>query len=84
MMTYDYEATKSMAPPIPLHIFPGIIQLAISQEELHCKAPNIVMSRWWPLIILKDVDELKNAAPGKIVIGYFPGLIKSGSICDSS
>ena len=69
--TYDYEATRSIAPPIPLTIFPGIIQLDISHLELHCNAPNIVMSKWCPLIIPNDVDELKNEAPGKIVIGSY-------------
>ncbi len=69
--TYDYEATKSIAPPIPLTILPGIIQLDISQLELHCKAPNIVISKWWPRMIPNEVDELKNEAPGKIVIGYY-------------
>lgn len=68
--TLDPEATKSIAPPIPRIITPGTIQLAISHLELHCKAPKTVMSRCPPLMIPKEVDELKNEAPGKVVIGY--------------
>lgn len=69
-ITCDSEATKSIAPPIPRHIFPGIIQFAISQLALHSKAPSIVISKWWPLMILNEVDELKYDPPGNIVIGY--------------
>lgn len=69
-ITYDPEATKSIAPPIPRIILPGMIQLAMSPFELHCKAPNTVISKCFPLIIANDVEELKNDAPGKVVIGY--------------
>lgn len=69
-MTSLSDATKSIAPPIPLTILPGMIQLAMSHLELHWSAPNTVTSKWCPRIILKLVDELKNEAPGNIVIGY--------------
>ena len=55
---------------MPLIILPGIIQFAISHFELHCKAPNTVISKCFPLIIPNEVDELKNDAPGNTVMGY--------------
>ena len=42
--------TKSMAPPIPFTIFPGIIQLAKSPNLDTCIAPSIVTSTWPPKI----------------------------------
>lgn len=53
-ITLDPQATKSIAPPIPLTIFPGIIQLAISPLEETYMAPKIVKSICPPLIIAND------------------------------
>jgi len=53
-----------MAPPIPFTSFPGIIQFAISQDLDTYIAPNIVTSKWPPLIIPKDYELEKNEAPG--------------------
>ena len=39
---FSAEATKSIAPPIPLTIFPGIFQLAISPFSATSIAPKIV------------------------------------------
>jgi len=66
-ITLDPQATKSMAPPIPLTNLPGIIQLAISQDWLTWRDPKIVKSRCPPLIIEKDWDDENNDPPGKIV-----------------
>lgn len=67
-ITFEPHATKSMAPPIPLTSFFGMIQLAISQVSLISIAPSIVKSRCPPLIIAKDWDDEKNDAPGSTVI----------------
>ena len=72
-------ATRSMAPPMPLTIFPGIFQFAMSPFSETSIAPRIVKWTCPPLIIAKDSAELNNAEPGTIVIVCFPALIKSGS-----
>lgn len=66
-ITYDPQATKSIAPPIPFTNFPGIIQFAISQVRLTCKAPSMVKSKCPPRIIPNDFEEENNDPPGKIV-----------------
>lgn len=55
--TFDPHATKSIAPPIPLTIFPGMIQLEISPVSEIYIAPNIVKSKCPPLIIANDKAE---------------------------
>lgn len=67
-ITFDPHATKSIAPPIPLTNFLGIIQFAISQVSLISIAPSMVKSRCPPLIIAKDWEDEKNDAPGSTVI----------------
>lgn len=57
--TFEPEETKSMAPPMPFITLPGIIQLAISPFSLTWKEPNIVISRWPPLIIPKESEDEK-------------------------
>lgn len=60
--------TKSIAPPIPLTNFPGIIQLAISQVEETYIAPKIVKSKCPPRMIPNEVELLKILEPGIIVM----------------
>ena len=48
-------ATRSIAPPIPLTIFPGTIQLARSPCAETCRAPRMVSATWPPRIIAKEV-----------------------------
>ena len=73
------EPTKSIAPPIPFTIFPGIIQLAMSPVFETYNAPRIVKSKCLPLTIANDA-ELENAdPPGIKVVISFPALIISGS-----
>ena len=52
-------ATRSMAPPMPLTILPGIIQLARSPFTATCMAPRIDRSMWPPRIIPKLSAEEK-------------------------
>jgi hypothetical protein len=77
--TLDPELTKSIAPPIPLTNFPGMIQLAISADCDTCIAPKMVKSMWPPLIMPNDYELEKEALPGLVVIVSFPALIKSAS-----
>jgi len=58
-ITLEPQATKSIAPPIPFIIFPGIIQFAMSQFILTYNAPNIVTSRCPPRIIANDCEDEK-------------------------
>ena len=53
-MTRLTPATKSMAPPMPLIILPGIIQLAKSPFSLTCIAPKIDRLILPPRIMAKD------------------------------
>ena len=76
-------ATKSIAPPIPLTILPGIFQFAISPFCETSIAPNIVRSTCLPLIIEKLIAESKKLAPGRVVIVCFPALIISASTSSS-
>ncbi len=57
--------TRSIAPPIPLTIFPGIIQFAMSPRADTCMAPRIAASILPPRIMPKLVAESKNEAPGE-------------------
>ena len=52
-------ATRSIAPPMPLIILPGIIQLAMSPFSLTSIAPSTVKSICPPRIIAKLSDEEK-------------------------
>ena len=54
MMTRLTPATKSMAPPMPLIILPGIIQLARSPFSLTCMAPKMDRLILPPRIMAKD------------------------------
>jgi 3-oxoacid CoA-transferase B subunit len=71
--------TKSIAPPIPFTIFPGIFQLAISPFSDTSMAPKTVSCTCCPLIMAKEVAESKRAAPGMVVIVCLPAFIMSGS-----
>ena len=73
------EATKSIAPPIPFTILPGIFQLAISPFSATSIAPKIVRCTCLPRIIEKLVAESKKLAPGIVVIVCLPALIISAS-----
>ncbi|OPZ49803.1 MAG: hypothetical protein BWY91_02980 [bacterium ADurb.BinA028] len=71
--------TRSIAPPIPLTILPGIIQLAMSPAADTCMAPRIAALTLPPRIIPKLVAESKNDAPRRIVTVSLPALMRSGS-----
>ncbi len=82
-MTRRTPATRSMAPPMPLTILPGIIQLAMSPSWLICMAPRIASWTCPPRIISKDSLEEKNAAPGTAVMVCLPALMRSASTLSS-
>ena len=71
--------TRSIAPPIPLTIFPGIIQFAMSPDAETCIAPRIAASILPPRIIPNEVAESKKLAPRRRVTVSLPALIRSGS-----
>mmetsp|Transcript_31031 Transcript_31031/g.81260 ORF Transcript_31031/g.81260 Transcript_31031/m.81260 type:complete len:218 (-) Transcript_31031:788-1441(-) len=73
------DDTRSIAPPIPLTILPGIIQFARSPRDDTCIAPRTLMSMWPPRIIPKLSSEEKKAPPGTTVTVSFPALIRSAS-----
>ncbi len=83
-MTLPAPWTRSIAPPGPLTIFPGIIQFARSPPAETCIPPRIATSILPPRIIPKDVAESKNAAPGRVVTVSLPALMRSGSTSASS
>ena len=80
--TFLTPATRSIAPPIPLTILPGIIQLAMSPRSwLTCMAPRMHMSMWPPRIIAKESRGGENSwspSGGRVMV-CFPALIRSGS-----
>ena len=83
-MTRLAPCTRSIAPPMPLTILPGIIQLARSPRRDTCMAPSTATSMWPPRIIAKDVAESKNDAPASTVTVSLPALIRSASTSSSS
>ena len=72
-------ATRSIAPPIPLTILPGIIQLARSPLALTCIAPRIARLILPPRIIPNESADEKIDEPGMVVTVCLPALIMSGS-----
>src|SRR5690606_3453968 len=71
--------TRSMAPPIPLTIVPGMLQLARSPLSETCMAPRIETSPCPPRIMANDAAESKTLPPGRIVTVCLPALIRSAS-----
>src|SRR5260370_1329023 len=61
--------TRSIAPPIPGTILPGIIQLARCPCASTCRPPRTVKSTWPPRINPKDIALSKVLAPGRALIG---------------
>ncbi len=57
--TFLTPATRSIAPPMPFTILPGIIQLARSPFWETCMAPRMERSIWPPRIIAKESAEEK-------------------------
>ena len=72
--------TRSIAPPGPLTIAPGIIQLARSPPAETCMAPRMARSMWPPRIMAKLCALLKKLAPSTAVTVSLPALIRSASI----
>ncbi len=78
-ITFFAPATRSMAPPMPFTILPGIIQLARLPSRSTCSAPSTVRSMWPPRTIANESALLKYEQPGVSVTVSFPALIRSGS-----
>ncbi|MNH29312.1 hypothetical protein D3C79_895390 [compost metagenome] len=72
-------ATRSMAPPMPLTILPGIIQFARSPRSETCMAPSRARLMWPPRIMAKLSALSKKLLPGKVVMVCLPALMRSGS-----
>mmetsp|Transcript_51318 Transcript_51318/g.159064 ORF Transcript_51318/g.159064 Transcript_51318/m.159064 type:complete len:224 (-) Transcript_51318:1037-1708(-) len=75
--TLESEETRSMAPPMPLTIFPGMIQLARSPLAATSIAPRMVTSTFEPRIMAKESEDEKVEEPGIMVMVSLPALIKS-------
>ena len=71
--------TRSIAPPMPLTILPGMIQFARSPLLATCSAPRIVRSTWRPRIMAKLSEDEKMLAPAIAVTVSLPALIRSAS-----
>ena len=84
MITRRAPWTRSIAPPMPLTILPGMSQLARSPRGLTCMAPRMATSRCLPRIIPNDIAESKKLAPGRIVTVSLPALIRSASSSPST
>src|SRR5262249_44764248 len=78
-MTRFTPATRSMAPPMPFTILPGIIQLARSPFSATSMAPRIERSIWPPRIMAKLSADEKKLVVGSSVTVCFPALMRSGS-----
>src|SRR5262249_55204839 len=83
-MTRLAPATRSMAPPIPFTIFPGIIQFAMLPCSSTSIAPNTVRSTCPPRIMANESELEKNEAPESAVTVSLPALIRSGSSSPSN
>ena len=78
-ITFFTPATRSMAPPMPFTILPGIIQLARSPLAATCSAPRMDRSMCPPRIIAKESALEKMLVVGSIVTVCLPALMMSGS-----
>ena len=76
--------TRSIAPPMPLTILPGIIQLARSPFSLTCMAPRMDRLILPPRIIAKLSWLPKMLEPGMVVTVCLPALMRSASTSSSS
>ena len=77
--TFLTPATRSMAPPMPFTILPGIIQLARSPFSATCMAPSSAMSMWPPRIMANESADEKKLVVGSSVTVCLPALMRSGS-----
>ena len=70
--------TRSIAPPIPFTIFPGIIQFAMLPDSSTSIAPSTLKSICPPRIIANESALEKYDVPGISLTVSFPALIRSG------
>lgn len=71
-MTLERQLAKSIPPPIPFIIFPGIIQFAKSPALDTSIAPRMVISICPPLTMANDSSLPKKEAPGRTVTVSLP------------
>src|SRR5262245_39231187 len=76
--------TRSMAPPMPGTILPGIIQFASVPCASTCSAPSTVMSTWPPRMRPNDIALSNVQAPGSAVTGRPPASVRVGWAIPSS
>src|SRR6266550_7974276 len=77
MITRFAPVTRSIAPPIPGTILPGIIQFASRPWASTCSAPSTVISTWPPRMSPNDMALSKMQAPGRAVTGWPPASVSS-------
>ena len=78
-MMFSALATRSIAPPMPFTILPGIFQLAMSPLSDTSIAPSTVSCTFCERIIAKLVLLSKMLLPGRRVTVCLPALIRSAS-----
>ena len=78
-ITRRAPATRSMAPPMPFTILPGIIQLARLPCSSTSMAPSTLRSIWPPRIMAKESALEKYEVPGISVTVSLPALMRSAS-----
>ncbi len=78
-MMFSALATRSMAPPMPLTMRPGIFQLAMSPRSDTSMAPSTVSCTLRARIMPKEVALSNSDAPASAVMVCFPALIRSAS-----
>ena len=84
MTTRFAPVTRSIAPPMPGTILPGIIQLARCPPSSTCSAPSTVMSIWPPRISPNDIALSNAQAPGSALTGRPPASVRRGCAMPSS
>src|SRR6516225_291764 len=76
--------TRSIAPPMPGTILPGIIQFASWPRSLTCRPPSTVMSTCPPRISPNDTALSNVHAPGIALTGRPPASVRYRSAIPSS
>jgi len=76
--------TRSIAPPIPGTILPGIIQFASRPCTSICRPPSTVRSTWPPRIRPNDIALSNVHAPGIAPTGIPPASVSRACTMPSS
>jgi hypothetical protein len=84
MMTFFAPATRSIAPPMPLTILPGIIQLARLPFSSTSSAPSTVRSMCPPRTIANESALLKYARARQLRDRFLAGVDQVGILTSAS